>query len=90
MPQKAAMAKHLRQTKTRTYRNRLRKQAVKNDIREALQAARSGDGETVDAALQSAQKAIDKAVQRGVLHKNTGARRKSRLTARVRVLLAQR
>jgi len=83
------MKKHLRQTRTRTLRNRMRKQAVKQSVRQVLDAARAGDAESAQIALTEAQKAIDKAVQRGVLHRHTAARRKSRLVARVRQMLGQ-
>jgi len=89
MPQRAAMEKHIRQTRTRTQRNRMRKQAMKQAIRGVLDAARAGDADAVKDALPAAQKAIDKAAQRGVLHQHTAARRKSRLVARVRDMLGQ-
>ena len=89
MPQRRAMEKHLRQTRTRTHRNRLRKQAVKQSKREALDAAWAGDAEVAQAALEMAQEAIDKAAQRNVYHKNKAAREKSQLTTQVRELLAQ-
>lgn len=83
------MEKHLRQTKTRTLRNRMRKQAIKQAVRQVLDAARAGDAEAAQIALIDAQKAIDKAVQRGIVHRHTAARRKSRLVARVRQMLGQ-
>ena len=83
------MEKHLRQTRTRTLRNRIRKKAMKQAIREVLQAAEAGDAEAVKAALREAQRAMDKAAQRGVIHKNTASRRKARLVARARELLGQ-
>ena len=89
MPQRAAMEKHVRQTRKRTLRNRMRKQAMRQAVREVLDAARAGDADAVKAALPTAQKAIDKAVQRGILHRHTGARRKSRLVSRVREMLGQ-
>lgn len=89
MPQRAAMKKHLRQTRIRTKRNRMRKQAMKRAIRAVVDAARAGDAEAVKENLPLAQKAIDKAAQRGIIHKHTAARRKSRLVARVRQLLGE-
>lgn len=83
------MEKHLRQTKTRTLRNRMRKQAIKQAVRQVMDAARDGDAEAAQIALIDAQKAIDKAVQRGIVHRHTAARRKSRLVARVRAMLGQ-
>lgn len=88
MPQRAHMSKHLRQTEGRTYRNRLRKKTMKSLIREVVEAAEAGDTEVVEATLPTAFKAIDKAASRGVIHKHTAARRKSRLSARVRTLSA--
>ncbi|MCD6361263.1 MAG: 30S ribosomal protein S20, partial [Armatimonadetes bacterium] len=63
--------------------------AMKSAIREVLDAARAGDSEAVEAGLPVAQKAIDKAAKRGVIHKRTADRRKSRLIARTRELLGQ-
>ncbi len=83
------MEKHLRQTRTRTLRNRIRKKAMKQAIREVLQAAEAGDADAVTAGLREAQKAMDKAAQRGVIHRNTARRRKARLVARARELLGQ-
>lgn len=54
----------------------------------ALAAAEAGDSAKAEELLVVAQKRIDMAVTKGVLHKKTAARRKSRLTAQVRSLLA--
>jgi len=89
MPQRAQTEKHLRQTKTRTYRNRLRKNAMKSAVREVMDAARAGDAEAVEAGMPAVQKAIDKAAKRGVIHQRTADRRKSRLSAQVSALLAK-
>lgn len=83
------MDKHVRKTRRRTLRNRMRRQAMKQAIRDVMDAAEAGDAEAVKAAMPEAQQAIDKAAKRGVLHKNTAARRKSRLVARVRDMLDQ-
>ena len=87
MPQRKHMAKHLRQTSARTYRNRLRKRAIKSETRTLLDAARAGDAGAVDAALRAVQKTLDKAAQRGVIHKRTAARRKARLVAQAKGML---
>ncbi len=89
MPQRGHMAKHLRKTKVRTYRNRLRKNAMKSTIREVMDAARDGDADTVAAGLPEAQKAIDKAAKHGVIHKHTASRRIARLVARTNAMLAE-
>ncbi len=71
-------------------RNRLRNRYWKSSVRtarskveEVLETAKSGEGDA-QTALNEAFSVIDKAVSKGVLHRNTGARRKARLT----VLLA--
>ncbi len=81
------MEKHIRKTQTRTLRNRKRRKAMKDAVRLVLDAARAGDEDAVREAMPEAQKAIDKAAKRGILHKNTADRRKSRLVARVRRML---
>ncbi len=87
MPQRSQTEKHMRQTRTRTLRNRRRRKAMKQAVREVLDAAEEGNAHEVREAMPAAQKAIDKAAQRGVIHKNTADRRKSRLVARVRGML---
>lgn len=89
MPQRAQMEKHLRQTRTRTYRNRLRKKAIKKAVRAVVDAARAGDATAVEAGLPAVQKALDKAAKRRVIHPRTAARRKSRLMRRLRAMLAE-
>ncbi len=65
-------------------RNRLRNVAMKSSIKTAvkkvLELSTSEDKEALQAALSNAYKLCDKAVSKGVLHKNTAARKKSRLT----------
>jgi len=64
--------KRLRQTFQRTVRNR----SVKSKIKTLVKRARlTRDPEAVRAAV----KALDKAASKGILHRNTAARRKSRL-----------
>ena len=65
-------------------RNRLRNVAMKSSIKTAvkkvLELSTSADKEALNAALSNVYKLCDKAVSKGVLHKNTAARKKSRLT----------
>ena len=73
-------------------RNRQRNVAVKSEIKtaikKALVAAQAKDSEAVSTALSAVYKLCDKAVGKGVLHKNTAARKKSRLTVAVNKLMA--
>ncbi|MEM7739145.1 MAG: 30S ribosomal protein S20 [Deinococcota bacterium] len=81
--------KYKRQSdKSRTL-NRARKSTIRTYTKKALAAAESGN---LDEALKHQQTAIsliDKATLRSTLHKNTAARKKSRLIQRVRQLNAQ-
>ncbi|GAA0303967.1 30S ribosomal protein S20 [Kineococcus aurantiacus] len=60
---------------------RLRNKAVKSELRTAVRGFRealaSGDAEKTSAALALASKKLDKAVSKGVIHKNQAANRKS-------------
>ncbi|HVR05581.1 MAG TPA: 30S ribosomal protein S20 [Solirubrobacteraceae bacterium] len=63
--------------------NRLYTSTIKTYFRRLQTAVQSGDVETVDAEHRTLVSTIDKAVKRGALHRNTGARKKS-LAARIR------
>ena len=68
---------------------RLRNRAVRSELHTRTKAAEAAAGTDNEAeALRLAIRRIDKAVAKGVLHKNTGARQKSRLIARVRAAAA--
>ena len=70
-----------------TERNRLRnvaiKSSVKTAIRKVLESLKEANAEAITTTLNKAYSVLDKAVTKGVLHKNTAARKKSRLTAHV-------
>lgn len=71
-------------------RNRLRNQAVKSRVKTLVKVVLSNienqDAEAAKAALNVAYKELDKAVSKGIFKKNTVARKKSRLTAKVNAL----
>lgn len=73
-------------------RNRVKNVAVKSSIKTAvkklLESAKAGTQEDVTAGLNKIYSLFDKAVSKGVLHKNTVARKKSRLTRNVNKQLA--
>jgi len=80
--------KRNRQTERRNERNRAIRSEMKTRAKLAVAAAEAGDADKANEALLQAQKRYDMAVTKGVIHKNTAARRKARLTAQVRSLLA--
>ncbi len=86
MPIKATAFKSVRQTATRTERNRDRKRAVKEATKTSLAAITKNAADALK-KVQAACRVIDKAVQKGTLHRNTGARKKSRLLKRLNAIL---
>jgi len=81
MPNHKSAEKRMRQNEKRKQINRSNRTRVRSSIRK-LRGALEGDGDAANLLPQTVS-TIDKAVQKGVLHKNTAARYKSRLTARV-------
>ena len=74
-------------------RNRLRNQAfrtsIKTAVKKVLELAKSEDKDALNAALSKTYQLCDKAVSKGILHKNTAARKKSRLTKAVNKIQAK-
>jgi len=71
--------KRIRQNEKRRLLNRRRMAGVKEAVREFEDKLRTGDSDAAGEALKVAYKKIDQVAAKGVLHKNTAARRKSRL-----------
>ena len=71
--------KRIKTTAVRTDRNRRIKSTVKTAIRRYNEVLAAGDKEKSSEALLHVQKILDKAVTKGVMHKNNVARKKSRL-----------
>ncbi len=76
--------KRARQTETRTARNRANTSRMRTQLRALRTAIAGGDAEQVKTAFSGTVSLLDKAVQKGVLHKNTASRYKARLSARVK------
>jgi small subunit ribosomal protein S20 len=64
-------------------RNKAVKSEVKTAIRAVREAATAGDKAAAETALRAAGRKIDKAVSKGVLHKNQAANRKSAIAKKV-------
>jgi small subunit ribosomal protein S20 len=69
-----------------TERNKAVKSELKTVVRAAREASASGDKAAATAALQLANKKLDKAVSKGVIHKNQAANRKSAIAKKVSAL----
>jgi len=78
--------KRIRQTERRTTINRARTSRVRSFIKKVELAIASGDKPAAEAALRDAQPEIHRGVTHGVLHRNTAARKLSRLSARIKKL----
>ncbi len=78
--------KRIRQTPKRTLRNRARVSQIKTEVKKVEVALASGDKSVAAAALQAAQPALQRGVTKGVMHRNTVARKISRLTKRLKAL----
>ena len=75
---KSAM-KRMRQNERRRLRNR----AVRSQMRTAVKVARSVEGPQLRASIEEAIRSLDKAASKGVIHRNTAARKKSALARRL-------
>ena len=78
--------KAARKIERRTEVNRNRKSRMRSFIRKVDEAIASGDATAAKQALQDAEPEIMRAASKGVVHKNTAARKVSRLAARVKAL----
>ena len=64
-------------------RRRLRNRAVRSKVRSAVKLARAGEGPDPRTSITDALRILDKAVSKGVIHRNTAARKKSALARRL-------
>ena len=78
--------KAIRQTVRRTAVNRARLSRVRNFIKKVESAIEAGDKTLAAGALKEAQPEIHRGVRAGVVHRNTAARKLSRLSARIKSL----
>jgi len=83
----ASQIKRNRQNTVRYERNKSARSELKTRIRNAIVAAESGDRDVATEQLRIAQRYIDKAASKGLIHKNTAARRKANLSKQVDSLL---
>lgn len=86
---KKSVLKRIRQTERRTAVNRVNRSRVRTQIKKLRRALESGKAEEARALLQPTLSLIDRSIQKGVLHRNTANRYKSRLHVRVKALMGQ-
>lgn len=88
MANTAQSKKRARQADARFDVNKARRSRIRTFLRKVEEAIASGDKTVAAAALKAAQPELSRGVSKGVLHKNTVARKMSRLSSRVKALAA--
>jgi len=78
--------KRARQIERRTAINKARRSRIRTFLRKVEEAIAGGNAEIAREALKTAQPELMRGVTKGVIHKNTAARKMSRLSARVKAL----
>jgi small subunit ribosomal protein S20 len=80
--------KMVRKIARRTVVNKARRSRVRTYVKKVETAITAGDQTAAKAALVTAESEMMRAVGKGVFHKNTGSRKVSRLSARVKAMSA--
>lgn len=78
--------KRARQNEARFQVNKMRRSRIRTFLRAVEEAIASGDQAAAAKALQAAQPELMRGVTKGVVHKNTAARKMSRLSSRVKAI----
>lgn len=78
--------KRARQNERRFAVNKMRRSRIRTFLRKVEEAIASGDKDAAQSALREAQPELMRGVTKGVFHKNTAARKMSRLSARVKAI----
>lgn len=80
--------KRARQIERRTAVNKARRSRIRTFLRKVEEAIATGNADEAATALRAAQPELARGVTKGILHKNTVARKMSRLSARIKALSA--
>jgi small subunit ribosomal protein S20 len=81
--------KRARQSEKRTARNRANRSRLRTALRDLREALAKGDKQAAEQTYRQTASALDKAIQKGVIHENTASRYKSRLAARLNAIGAK-
>ena len=88
MANNAGARKAIRKIEARTEVNKARRSRVRTYLRKFQEALAAGDAAVAKAAFVEAQSELMRAVSKGVVHKNTGSRKVSRLAAQLKKMAA--
>ena len=86
MPNIKSAKKRVLVSKVNNERNKADKSVLKSTLKKFDAAVAAGNQEQADSAYKAAVKTIDKAVNKGILHKNNAARKKSSITLKMNEL----
>ena len=86
MPNIESAKKRMRQAARKTEVNRARRSRIRTFIKKIDLAVQAGDKSGAELALKFAQPEIMRGVTRGIMHRNTAARKISRMAARIQAL----
>ena len=86
MPNIKSAKKRVLVSKVNNARNKMEKSALKTTLKKFDAAVADGNREQADSAYKAAVKSIDQAVNKGILHKNNAARKKSSITLKMNEL----
>jgi small subunit ribosomal protein S20 len=86
VPNTESAKKRVRQTATRRARNRGRKRRIKEQVNTLLKAIQDQDVPTAETEFRKTCGLLDRIACTSTLHRNTAARRKSRLAARLNAM----
>jgi len=86
MANHASALKRARQTERRTARNRANTSTLRTQLRDLRETIEKGDKAAAEVSYRKTVSALDKGIQKGLLHENTASRYKSRLGKRVSAL----
>jgi small subunit ribosomal protein S20 len=78
--------KRARQTIKRTAQNRSNRSRLRTALRQMRESLAKGDKTAAEQTFRQTVSALDKAIQKGILHENTASRYKSRLSVRLNAL----
>lgn len=88
MPGSKSVDKATRAARRRRLRNRMVQSRMKTDMKKANRLIGAGELESAEKEVLTAVSSIDKAVSKGVFHRNKGARLKSRIVKKLNALAA--
>ena len=86
MPNIKSAKKRVELSKAANARNKAEKSELKTIVKKFDAAVAGGDRTQADAAFKNAVKSVDQAVKKGLLHKNTAARKKSSMAVKMNKL----